>query len=314
MPLAQSQWRDAQPALSATAPAKINLTLRVTGRRADGYHLLDSLVVFANAGDLLSVRPIGKDDAGTSITVDGPFAGQLSGEPDNLILRATRRLAESQENAGTSAPLAAAFTLTKNLPVASGIGGGSADAAAALHLLNRLWGLGKSLAELQALALPLGADIPVCLLSRPAVMRGIGEEIAPLDKLPPFAMVLANPGVTVSTGAIFKERAEQGCGYAAVEELREPFAGFESLIDWLAQSGNDLEAPALKICPSIGEVLDALGRTKGCRLARMSGSGATCFGLYAHRNAADSAAEVLKRAYPGWWIVACDPLETTEPY
>lgn len=283
-------------ALSSRAPAKINLTLRVTGRRADGYHLLDSLVVFTELGDRLSVRLPSTDEAELSLLVEGPFAAQLSGETDNLVLRATRRLAE---DAGV-APRAA-FTLEKRLPVASGIGGGSADAAAALHLLNRLWALQRPLSALQDLALPLGADIPVCLLKRPAMMRGIGEELLPLNRLPDFALLLVNPGVAVSTGEIFAAR--QGA-YATPTPLPAAFGGFDGVLDWLSQEANDLEEPARRLCPAVGEVLEALGRTTGCRLARMSGSGATCFGLYATLAEAEAAAEAVARAYPAWWVAA----------
>lgn len=283
-------------ALSITAPAKINLTLRVTGRRADGYHLLDSLVVFTELGDELSVRAPVADEAALSLTVDGPFAAPLNGESDNLVLRAARHLAEDAQIVPQ-----AAFTLTKRLPVASGIGGGSADAAAALHLLNDLWGLERSLAELQALALPLGADIPVCLLKRPTMMRGIGETLLPLDRLPDFALLLVNPGAALSTAEIFAAR--QGT-FTTPTPPSSAFTALDALIDWLSLEANDLEEPARRLCPAVGEVLEALGRTAGCRLARMSGSGATCFGLYATLAEAEAAAEAVARAYPAWWVAA----------
>ncbi len=281
---------------SVTAAAKINLTLRVTGRRADGYHLLDSLVVFTELGDRLDVRLPAAGETELSLSVEGPFAAQLNGEANNLVLHAARRMAE---DAGV-APRAA-FTLTKALPAASGIGGGSADAAAALHLLNRLWGLAYSLDALQALALPLGADIPVCLLTQPAMMRGIGEDLAAVDHLPPFALLLANPGAAVSTAEIFATR--QGA-YATPSPLPSALGDLDSLIDWLAQEANDLEDPARRLCPAVGEVLETLGRTAGCRLARMSGSGATCFGIYATPAEAETAAEAVARAYPAWWVAA----------
>lgn len=283
-------------ALSITAPAKINLTLRVTGRRADGYHLLGSLVVFTELGDELSVRAPVADEAALSLAVDGPFAAPLNGESDNLVLRAARRLAEDAQIVPQ-----VAFTLTKRLPVASGIGGGSADAAAALHLLNGLWGLKRSLDALQALALPLGADIPVCLLKRPAMMRGIGETLLPFDRLPDFALLLVNPGAALSTAEIFAAR--QGT-FTTPTPPPSAFAALDALIDWLSQESNDLEEPARRLCPAVGEVLEALGRTAGCRLARMSGSGATCFGLYATLAEAEAAAEAVARAYPAWWVAA----------
>lgn len=283
-------------ALSITAPAKINLTLRVTGRRADGYHLLDSLVVFTELGDELSVRAPVADEATLSLAVDGPFAAPLNGEADNLVLRAARRLAEDAQIVPQ-----VAFTLTKRLPVASGIGGGSADAAAALHLLNGLWGLKRSLGALQALALPLGADIPVCLLKRPAMMRGIGETLLPLDRLPDFALLLVNPGAALSTAEIFAAR--QGT-FTTPMPAPSAFAALDALIDWLSQEANDLEEPARRLCPAVGEVLEALGRTTGCRLTRMSGSGATCFAIYATLAEAEAAAEAVARAYPAWWVAA----------
>ncbi len=281
---------------SVTAAAKINLTLRVTGRRADGYHLLDSLVVFTELGDRLEVRQPAPGETELSLSVEGPFAAQLNGEANNLVLRAARRMAE---HAGI-APRAV-FTLTKQLPVASGIGGGSADAAAALHLLNRLWGTDYALDALQALALPLGADIPVCLLTQPAMMRGIGEDLTAVNGLPPFALLLANPGAAVSTAEIFATR--QGA-YATPSPLPSAFGDLDALIDWLAQEANDLEDPARRLCPAVGEVLETLGRTTGCRLARMSGSGATCFGLYATLAEAEAAADAVARAYPAWWVAA----------
>ena len=283
-------------ALSITAPAKINLTLRVTGRRADGYHLLDSLVVFTELGDELSVRAPVADEAALSLAVDGPIAAPLNGEADNLVLRAARRLAEDAQIVPQ-----VAFTLTKRLPVASGIGGGSADAAAALHLLNGLWGLKRSLGALQALALPLGADIPVCLLKRPAMMRGIGETLLPLDRLPDFALLLVNPGAALSTAEIFAAR--QGT-FTTPTPPPSSYPARDALIDWLSQESNDLEEPARRLCPAVGEVLEALGRTAGCRLARMSGSGATCFAIYATLAEAEAASEAVARAYPAWWVAA----------
>ena len=283
-------------ALSSTAPAKINLTLRVTGRRADGYHLLDSLVVFTELGDRLSVRQPAADEAELSLLVEGPFAAQLNGETDNLVLRAARRLAE---DAGIAPQ--AVFSLEKRLPVASGIGGGSADAAAALHLLNRLWDLERPLSAVQALALPLGADIPVCVLKQPTMMRGIGEELRPLDRLPSFALLLVNPGVAVSTDEIFATR--QGA-FTTPTPPPPGFGELNGLLDWLSREANDLEEPARRLCPAVGEVLETLGRTTGCRLARMSGSGATCFGLYATLAEAEAAAEAVARAYPAWWVAA----------
>jgi 4-diphosphocytidyl-2-C-methyl-D-erythritol kinase len=272
--------------LSERAPAKINLHLHVVGRRPDGYHLLDSLVVFAGAADRLTVEPAD----GLSLSVTGPFAAGLDGEADNLVLRAARTLAAS---AGVRA--AGRLVLEKNLPVASGIGGGSADAAAALRLLSRFWGID---AGLKTLAAGLGADVPVCVASRPAVMSGIGEVLAPAPLLPASGMVLVNPGVAVSTPSVFRAREGGFSGVATWPEGGWPDA--ESLAASLRETANDLEPPALRLAPVIGEVLAALPADPRCLLARMSGSGATCFGLYADAAAARAAAEAVKR--PGWWV------------
>jgi 4-diphosphocytidyl-2-C-methyl-D-erythritol kinase len=282
----------AVPALLAGfAPAKVNLTLRVVGRRADGYHLLDSLVVFAAIGDRLTVAP----SPTLSLAVTGPFGDGLAEEPDNLVLRAARRLADA---AGIAAR--GAITLTKNLPIASGIGGGSSDAAAVLRLLARFWGVPLPEAALHRLALGLGADVPVCLARRPARMGGIGEVLAPVPPLPPLGLVLVNPGVACPTAAIFRARAAAGTGFSPADAM--PDAGFgttESLAAALAASGNDLEAPAVAVAPVIATALAALRDQPGCLLARMSGSGATCFGLFPDAGAAARAAQALQGR--GWW-------------
>jgi len=275
--------------LIEAAPAKVNLHLHVVGKRADGYHLLDSLVVFAAIGDRLSV------EAADSLTlrVTGPFAAGLAGEPDNLVLRVARSLADRYEVAPRGA-----LTLEKNLPVSSGIGGGSADAAAALRLLCRFWSIDPGPAALAALGNALGADIPVCLQGRAASMSGTGDILAPVAAMPPMGIVLVNPGIAVSTASVFKAR--QG---AFSQPLPLPSAGWsspEALIATLRQSSNDLESPALTLAPDIGAVLDRLRAEPGCRLARMSGSGATCFGLFATE--ATAAAAAIRLARPGWWV------------
>jgi 4-diphosphocytidyl-2-C-methyl-D-erythritol kinase len=277
------------------APAKINLHLHVVGRRDDGYHLLDSLVVFAAVGDWLSVSPA--DDL--SLTITGPFAAGLAAESDNLVLRAARGLADL---AGIRP--AGALVLEKNLPVASGIGGGSADAAAALRLLSRFWhvapalpGAALSRPALSSLASRLGSDIPVCLLNRPALMSGVGEVLNAAPPLPPAGLVLVNPGVAISTPAVFRAR---NSGFAVPADF--PLAGWldpGALAQTLAATRNDLEPPARSLSPVIGDVLTALAETPGCLLARMSGSGATCFGLFASADAARPAAQAIQRE--GWW-------------
>lgn len=270
--------------LTELAPAKVNLALHVTGRRPDGYHLLDSLVVFPALGDRLEAEP----GSGLSLTIDGPFGSDLDAGPANLVPRAAALLRTGQ---------GAALRLTKQLPVASGIGGGSADAAATLRLLSRLWSCPLPSAEA---VLALGADVPVCLAGRACRMQGIGETLTPLA-LPRFWIVLANPGVPVSTGAVFS-----GLAYRDNPPL-EPAAAFAdapALFDWLARQRNDLEPPAVAHVPAIGATLAALRAQPACRLARMSGSGATCFGLFAGEAPALAAADALCRAQPGWWVRA----------
>jgi 4-diphosphocytidyl-2-C-methyl-D-erythritol kinase len=268
------------------APAKINLHLHVVGRRQDGYHLLDSLVVFAGIGDWLSVSPA----PDLSLTLTGPFAAGLAAEPDNLVLRAARGLADLAGIRPTGA-----IRLEKNLPVASGIGGGSADAAAALRLLCRFWGVSP---DLTRLAQSLGADVPVCLLSRPALMSGIGEILAPAPPVPEAGVVLVNPGVAVSTPAVFRARTGGFSPPAAF-----PAAGWASarlLAQTLAGTHNDLEAAARCMAPEINDALAALANAPGCLIARMSGSGATCFGLFEDALAARHAADTVRR--DGWWV------------
>lgn len=289
------------------APAKINLTLRVTGRRPDGYHLLDSLVVFADVGDWLTVAPA----EGLSLRLAGPFGGLLAAEDDNLVLRAARRLAEA-----VAIVPRGAVTLTKNLPLASGIGGGSADAAAALRLLARLWDIRLPESEMQRLALGLGADVPVCLVSKPARMAGIGEALSSVPSLPALGMVLVNPGIACPTAAIFRRRAETAAGFSQPDAV--PAGPWSSAIDFvaaLAASGNDLEAAAIAVAPPIGAAVAAIRAQPGCLLARMSGSGATCFGLFSRPEAAVAAAAALARSAGGgnWWAWAGGLYERGSP-
>jgi 4-diphosphocytidyl-2-C-methyl-D-erythritol kinase len=266
---------------SRFAPAKVNLYLHVTGKRADGYHLLDSLAVFPDVGDVVAAGPAGT----LTLAISGRFGAVLQGEADNLLLRAGRVLAQGR---------GAALTLEKNLPVASGIGGGSADAAAALQVLSALWGVEG--ADLPALALGLGADVPVCLASRPARMQGIGEILAPAPKLPDFGMVLVNPGVAVPTPAVF--RARQG-GFSGAPVLPEVWADVDAMVADLRACTNDLQDAAIALAPVIGEVLRMLAALPGAKLARMSGSGATCFAIFANPAAAQAAAGQITQ--PSWW-------------
>jgi 4-diphosphocytidyl-2-C-methyl-D-erythritol kinase len=279
--------------LKEFAPAKINLFLHVGQRRADGFHDLESLVVFAGVGDALSL-----DRADMlSLEIDGPFGADLELDADNLVVRAARAL-----TAHLGGEPNVAITLTKNLPVASGIGGGSADAAAALRGLVRLWDLTVPLGELSAIAATLGSDVPVCLGGKASWMEGRGERVTTANGVPGVAAVLANPRVAVPTGPVFKALKTR-CGVGAVShEVRaRDVAG---LVTYLKLTANDLQAPAIEIAPVIGEVLGELSRMPGCLLWRMSGSGATCFGLFEDDNAAAMAAIALERSHPKWWVSA----------
>ena len=271
------------------APAKINLHLHVTGRQPDGYHVLDSLVVFAEAGDVLRADPA----AMLSLALDGPFGASLKAEPDNLVLRAARALAGRHGIAP-----GAALRLTKSLPVASGIGGGSADAAAALRLLARLWGVGLAGQGALDRATGLGADVPVGLAARPTRMGGIGQHLAPAPTLPACGLVLVNPGVALATAAVF--RARQG-DFSPPAALPAGWADAAAMAADLALLSNDLQAPAIALCPPVAAVLAALAAQPGTLLARMSGSGATCFALCATPEAARQMAAAVVRAEPGWW-------------
>ncbi len=276
------------PVLTEAAHAKVNLHLHIVGKRADGYHLLDSLAVFPAVGDMLQVS----DAPELSLSLGGRFGGALVAESDNLVLRAARGLAEL-----AGVPARGRIVLEKNLPVSSGIGGGSADAAAALRVLMRLWCVQVSSEALAGLALQLGADVPVCLAQRPTRMQGIGEILIPAPKLPAAGMVLINPLVAVATPAVFKAR--QG-GFSPEAAFPAGWDDAGAMAHDVAALGNDLQAPAMSLCPQIGEVLMALGGLDSCLLARMSGSGATCFGLFKDAETARVAAAKLDR--PGWWV------------
>ena len=274
--------------LSESAPAKINLTLHVTGKRADGYHLLDSLVVFAGIGDRLHAEPAD----GLSLRVNGPFAAGLDGESDNLVLRAAQALADA-----AGIPPNAALVLEKNLPVASGIGGGSADAAAALRLLSRLWAVTLDPRAMFGLAERLGADVPVCLAGQPTRMRGVGERLDPAPTMPDYGLVLVNPGIALSTADVFRARRSD---FSQEADLPAGWDSAASMAAGLRGLTNDLQPPAIALRPVIGDVLAALTARPGCLLARMSGSGATCFGLFPDPDHAMREAAFLARE--GWWI------------
>ena len=289
----------------AFAPAKINLYLHVTGRRRDGYHLLDSLLIFANLGDHIDVM----ESEHLSLEIIGPFAQGLSTGKDNLVLRAARSLADS---AGIEPR--AAIRLTKNLPVASGIGGGSADGAAALRALVRHWRLTPAHDNLQRLALSLGADVPACLTSQSCYIGGIGEELAPAPELPPVSLVLVNPGVAVSTPEVFQARAAPFSQNARLEtdpEIAPKTAA--GLAHLLSLRQNDLTDPAMKLMPAVADALRTLTISDGVLLARMSGSGATCFGLFANMETAAAAAYRLQKERPNWWVQIASTLGTETP-
>ena len=276
------------PALRLTARAKINLYLHVTGRRADGYHLMDSLVCFAELGDELTIAPA----ADLSLSLEGPFAPALSGS-DNLVLRAARLIDPA---------LGAALHLNKQLPVAAGIGGGSADAAAALKGLSRLWE--KPLPSTAAV-LALGADLPVCLAGGPTFVGGIGEALEAAPPLPPTALLLANPRRPLPTVDVFRGYGRASSGrFSSPARWHEAPADAQSLAGLLSERGNDLTPAAIALVPEIGDLLEAVARSPGCLLARMSGSGASCFGLFAAADVAAKAAAMLQVVSPHWWIRA----------
>jgi 4-diphosphocytidyl-2-C-methyl-D-erythritol kinase len=284
--------------LIARAPAKVNLTLHVLGRRAqDGYHELESLVAFTGSGDLVWLEP-GEQ---LSLVVEGPTAAAAGAGPDNLVLRAARGLAERIPGL-----LLGAFGLRKLLPVAAGVGGGSSDAAAALRLLAQANGLALDDPRLVATARVTGADVAVCLSPRARFMRGAGDVVdAPL-RLPPLPAVLINPGVAVATAPVFRRLGLEPGARTDFGPHPEIGAGLdrEALWRFLAKGRNDLEPPALLEAPTIRDALGALRAAKGCRLSRMSGSGATCFGLFATPRAAARAAIALRAAHPEWWVKA----------
>ncbi len=280
------------------APAKINLALHVVGQRPDGYHRLDTLIGFASIGDRLTIE---RSDA-SDFLLTGPFATDLSPAPDNLVIQAKSLLTDRYWAGRTPLP-AQRIVLEKNLPIASGIGGGSADAAAALRGLNLAWKLDRTAEALARDALPLGADIPMCIAGRAARVRGIGERIDPIEPFPSLPAVLVNPGVSVPTPGVFRRlQRRKNIGLPAQVPAT---SSADTLIEYLAGCRNDLEAPALAITPEIGTVLSVLSATGGCRLARMSGSGATCFALYDDDAAAEAAAGEIRGQEPDWWVRAC---------
>lgn len=277
------------------APAKLNLYLHITGRRADGYHDLDSLVAFAGVGDEVRLEPAGQFE----FVLEGPQAALLKDEPaaGNLVVKAARSLAEL-----CGKELNVRLTLFKRLPVASGIGGGSSDAAAALRALAQHWGLAKDDPRLYAAAAEHGQDVPVCLKIENNYITADG--IIPAHALPKVGVVLANPNKALPTPAVYKEFKNGGYAFSPLARLAKAPATSAELIAELKKRGNDLYAPAAKLMPEIAQVIAAIDGTAGCLLARMSGSGATCFGLYENEMAAQAAASYLRARHAGWWIEA----------
>ncbi|WP_330084700.1 4-(cytidine 5'-diphospho)-2-C-methyl-D-erythritol kinase [Methylocystis iwaonis] len=281
--------------LVTRAPAKINLTLHILGRRDDGYHELESLVVFSGAGDTLSLSPGGV----LSLDISGPTAPAAGAGNDNLVLRAARNLAERVEGLTLGA-----FRLEKRLPVAAGIGGGSSDAAAALRLLARANGLTADDPRLYDAARATGSDVPVCLAGQARMMRGAGESLGPLLRLPLLPAVLVNPGVPVETRPVFARLGLQPG--ERVEAPAHPIVGDGApaleLLALLSRGRNDLEDPACLQAPVIVDTLAVLRAARGCKLARMSGSGATCFAIFSTPNAAARAARAIRTQHPEWWV------------
>jgi 4-diphosphocytidyl-2-C-methyl-D-erythritol kinase len=283
--------------LREAAPAKVNLTLHVVGRCDDGYHLLESVVVFAEISDEITLEPAQR----LALHTSGPTAG-ATGEPsDNLVLKAARALAARRPGLATGR-----FRLTKRLPVAAGIGGGSSDAAAALRLLARLNSMSRSDPDILSAAREVGADVTVCLDPRPQFMAGTGEVLSPLPAFASLPAVLVNPGVAMPTASVF---SALGLPLGArIEAARHPaLAGGVDPPGWierLAGARNDLEGVAMTLSPAVGEALDLMRRQEGCRLARMSGSGATIFGLFPSCAAAARGAKAIRAAHPRWWVKA----------
>lgn len=277
--------------LTSLAPAKINLALHVTGQQPDGYHSLESLVLFTRFGDRLGSSPADVD----GVEISGRYGLQLADDENNLIVKARDAL---RRHVGVANAPPVHITLEKNLPIASGIGGGSSDAAAVLRMLGQGWGIETGV--LGEVARSLGADVPMCMEARPLVAHGIGQDIASLQGFPQLALVLVNPGVAVSTPDVFAALAQHE--NSGLPPLPKRF-DFHALRNWLETTRNDLEAPARDLQPVIGQALAALDRA-GSGFSRMSGSGATCFGLFETNNVAKRTAAEIRGRNPGWFVAA----------
>ncbi|MBL4785349.1 MAG: 4-(cytidine 5'-diphospho)-2-C-methyl-D-erythritol kinase [Cohaesibacteraceae bacterium] len=292
--------------ITVLAPAKINLALHVTGRRPDGFHELETCVIFGGAADRISISHCELDSATSTsprISVHGRFADKLGNAADNIVLKAAVLLMQQAKDDSlvSSVPFCETLiSLDKRLPVASGIGGGSSDAAAVLRGLNEFWELGYSPSKLEVMSVSLGSDVPMCVRNMPVLATGTGTELENLPDLPDFAIVLVHPGFALSTPDVFAKLVEKNNTRLPV--IPEVFGDLSSLANWLETARNDLEPAAIKLCPEVRMCLDHLKQTGGCTLARMSGSGATCFGIFETRLQADRAQVKLMSEIPDYWI------------
>jgi 4-diphosphocytidyl-2-C-methyl-D-erythritol kinase len=286
---------DRPVAVTKSAPAKINLALHVTGRRADSYHDLDTLALFADCGE----RVVVEQADGLRLRIEGPFAASVPDDETNLVLAAAR-IFFLTESFGYKALL----KLKKTIPIESGLGGGSSDAAATFHALNRYFKTGLDDQQLAGLGRDLGADVPMCVYGKALRARGIGDVIEPLSTLPPLPIVLVWPGKPLSTASVFARL--QNVSNPPLPDLPDAFPTVEDVAGYLAGARNDLQAAAIGIEPVIGDALEALAATDQCLLARMSGSGSACFGLYPSRAEADAAGRLIGAAHPGWWVRAIE--------
>jgi 4-diphosphocytidyl-2-C-methyl-D-erythritol kinase len=314
--------------LAEHAPAKINLALNITGRRPDGFHLIESLAVFTRHGDRVTVAAASED----AFSASGPFGAQIPLDGGNLVLRARDALRSLAALHSVRKPQPISIHLTKHLPIASGIGGGSSDAAATLTALNRLCSFGLSPEQLTEIGQQLGADVPMCLYTKPLMARGIGEQVERVAGFPALPMVLVNPGVPVSTPEVFRTLASrENSGLPPLplnnrpspsprnpstssgrgEGKGEGQLAFGDICRWLAATRNDLQAPAVSIAPVIAHAIEAL-TSAGAGFARMSGSGATCFGLFATNDDAARAAAQIQARQPGWWVVATESIASKD--
>lgn len=285
----------ALPGAQRFAPAKVNLFLHIGAKRPDNYHELKSLVVFASVGDTVTVEP----SKAMSLSVTGDYGSGLETDSTNLVLKSAHALMQWAKTNGHATP-PVHLTLEKSLPIASGIGGGSSDAAATLHLLTSHWKLPLHLQDLSDIGASIGADVPVCLRASPSIMSGIGEVIEQAPSFPEFALVLVNPNLSVPTATVFQALRARSGAYSPnwpgkFSNLRE----FVAIID---RTANDLAPPAKSLAPVLMRVEQSLVSTQGCLLARMSGSGATCFGIYPTLQAATSAARQIRAQYENWWV------------